>query len=602
MDPEAFVTEFFSDFGMISKELQNDYMEAFVLRYKQKPQDNPKKFLTYIISLKDPTIKACLSQWRVRTRTGFSETPKDFPFAAKESIVQAPLSSDLLQILRFNEWPPNFIFSLSCGVEEALKRKETTVLSEGGKTLQFEKFSFDAEKRIHQSSVSIHIESYQDLESLSHYVFYPPSPDTLSPCLVSRCRHVVNFMMSETLSDADAIEIVKLHDTTDVNQKNVVYGRILADNEGGLNEYSALIEILAPDQSVVKTPFQLLLNQLNQYQVFSGQVAAVQVADLHKEKLYPFSLSSGIQSISLQNNDLQALCAKLSVINGKINLLVASGPFCDADGFDTKLLDAFINFVEQTLPNFVILLGPLVDINNHVVSTGDPVVRVSVKGMDPSHSFSGPFLTYDDLYRIILNRIVLSEKIKASVTVLLMPSVYDVEHPYPIPQPPLDLQRFFPNKQWNHIRLLSNPGSFIIQGALRVALTSADPISPLLTTFITKGYQGSQRLYELHATLLRQLSFFPTFPLNLPIDPMRFSKPPCTWTPDSLPHILIYRCEKIPPDFKMIQGRLFINCGKLASRSPSLVSLSINCVPENSVTELTELISVKYLKLTSQDT
>ncbi|XP_053993254.1 DNA polymerase alpha subunit B-like isoform X2 [Hylaeus volcanicus] len=425
--------------------------------------------------------------------------------------------------------------------------------------------------------------------------FLSSTPQDFSEALIRRTATVKQFMVSELQEDCNTTKVSSINELVEVDLDGWVFGRIVADNEGGLNEQSALLEITDLNKTLVSRPYELYLNRLPSYQVFPGQIVAVKINKLQDNKIYPERLIAGIQQIHVvDKNHLLSLQSHIQKTQETTRLMIAAGPFCFSKGFDTTVWDKFVDVICETLPDIVFLLGPFVDVKNDIIAAGDPVIQLNHPSLQ-----STTMLGYGDFYRIIFNRLLLTSSLQKSVTFVLVPSPLDVEHPYPLPQPPFDLQKWsFSKECLSHIQLGSNPSEVVLSNFLKVAVTSCDPLSPLLTSVLTKGWSGADRLHEIHSCLLKQLSFFPTLPLSIPVNPGRFHEKPCVWTPTSLPHILVYNCDKLPSGGKMVNGRLFLNCCKLASRRPSFLCVETHDCQKEVVGSLEDFISVEtvYLK------
>lgn len=107
------------------------------------------------------------------------------------------------------------------------------------------------------------------------------------------------------------------------------------------------------------------------------------------------------------------------------------------------------------------------------------------------------------------------------------------------------------------IIVATNPATLKLNGHLRVTVTSADPVGPILGSLVSKGCPTSERVTVAHQAILNQLSLYPCHPADMPIDPLRFGDPPCVWaSPEDLPHVIVYCSDRLPSGARVGWSRM----------------------------------------------
>lgn len=193
-------------------------------------------------------------------------------------------------------------------------------------------------------------------------------------------------------------------------------------------------------------------------------------------------------------------------------MMVAAGPFCLRDGLDYSPLDMVLHHATEVGPQALVLLGPFVDMANLKVSSGE----TTIEGEEEP-------LTFEEIYTDIvlptlLRGVQALRRSSPSTQVFLVPSVDDALSFHPMPQPPLDIALgleagvFAPLKGLG-VRLLSNPAHLQL-GGLRVTLSSADALSPVLRDLVLRPPE--KRIEEALRLLLLQRTLFPTIPRDPP--------------------------------------------------------------------------------------
>jgi len=133
-------------------------------------------------------------------------------------------------------------------------------------------------------------------------------------------------------------------------------------------------------------------------------------------------------------------------------------------------------------------MGPFLDERHKVVESGN----ISLN----ENSFQ-----YDAFFRHLMAAIE-SRLSMVSTEILIQPSLKDVHHPYPFPQPP------FPNK-FSRIRYLSNPQKIVLNGII-IQLLNADIFTDMEMAMISRPKGDIQELTI--KALLEQKSLYPIFP------------------------------------------------------------------------------------------
>eukprot|EP00474_Spongospora_subterranea_P002340 CRZ02798.1 hypothetical protein [Spongospora subterranea] len=220
-----------------------------------------------------------------------------------------------------------------------------------------------------------------------------------------------------------------------------------------------------------------------------------------------------------------------------LSLVVASGPFTfQGDLMFSALIDLLDVVIERT-PDYLILCGPFVDLDNVTVPEQDPLeVR-------------------RELWTLITNRLQ-----SVRTVVLTLPHVRESMHVACFPQPP------FPDSS-SKVRHLPNPCQFTL-GPITLAASTHDIMFDLASNSILKTAPGSQqnRMSSLCAALISQRSFYPLLapPPTASIDWTHLSKFALTQGPD-----LMLLPSTLAQFARVINDTVCVNPGRLLKGASS---------------------------------
>jgi hypothetical protein len=150
--------------------------------------------------------------------------------------------------------------------------------------------------------------------------------------------------------------------------------------------------------------------------------------------------------------------------------------------------------------------------------------------------------------------------------VIIVPSLDEVLCLHPLPQPPLDSSLFLGAgaSAWQPlqelgVRLVQNPSHLNI-GGLRVSLTSADALMPVLRELVLRP--TGNKIEEGLRVLARQRSLFPV----VPREPAHVSEEQASalnFPEDVTPDVVIFPSQMGAPSAHFVDGAMFVNPGRL---------------------------------------
>lgn len=556
------LNRFFSPIGRIPETIQISLREAFQLKYRCQPKDNPSEFRTYLLAQAncDEELKIALESNEKPRRSVTSRTSIKDRGPSSHGMIHR---RDSIPISDENE--ETVIYSQYEGIEPTLK-----AVNELRKRYKNHEFRSSNSLNPNLKCVSgsfnsttavIRIEYPKRLRSADDYILLSGDHEQLAEALARRCRRIARSLV-ESLGHRN----LPLGNPYVTNVDTSIFvGRFMREvdevKDPTKMKFIAILEpLVPPDLGIGQDPIQLILSTLKNYNLFPGQTIAVigtsRVDQFGQGRIHPIEIIPGltIPPPLVESSTLKSF-NEASVPSG-IHMVMVSGPYCSPLSLDTFLLDHFIKQVESDVPHILVLLGPFVDINNKIVASDAIVVQTP-------GSTDQRYLSHADLYQLMLRRIVNSISLKQTI-ILIVPSIDDVGHPFPIPQPPLDLKRLLGNLPHKNVRSCSNPCNISLSNTFKLSITSSDPITPILKTLDSTLPPGKPRVEKAHSLLLMQRTFFPAHPHPDPIDASMFDKVPCIWEDDQLPDIVLYSSH-IAPGVQIYDDRAFINIGRLAS-------------------------------------
>lgn len=281
----------------------------------------------------------------------------------------------------------------------------------------------------------------------------------------------------------------------------VLCGRIACEGlEGKLNERSLLLE--GSRASSGGASVRLSVVECPAVTAFPGQIVGV----LGRSGM------SGTTFHAREILDGLSIPARVATRgDSPLHALVAAGPYCLRDSLEYDALERVFEHALQEKPDVLILLGPFLDASNMQVAAG----ATTLPGEDEPCSFEDVYTEH--VLKLLQRGVALLKRASPDTQLLLQPSLDEVLCFHPMPQPPLDislgLERAMEPLKRLGVRFLPNPAHLRI-GGLRVSVSSADALSPLLRELVLRP--EGKKIQESLRQLLRQRTLFPALPRDPP--------------------------------------------------------------------------------------
>lgn len=324
-------------------------------------------------------------------------------------------------------------------------------------------------------------------------------------------------------------------------------GRILCEYEGKLNEQSLVLE--GSRQSCRGARVRLVTSECSEVAAFPGQIVGVVGRTSPSGKQFHASHFAPGLPVSA--------AAASRTTSTPLHVIVAAGPFSRRDDLDFAPLEALCQHAIETQPQALVLLGPLVDVNNLRVQEGDCCAPHSddTRGLDE---------VYANHVVPLLSRLCHELRQKSPNTkVMLVPSLDEALVFHPLPQPPMDLSMCLDGNPLASLQrlgvcFLPNPAYIKVNG-VSIAASSTDALSPLLRDLVLRS--NGKRIEEAQRLLLLQRTLFPVFPRSHSVseshaDALSF---PSGTTPD----VCIFPSAIGPGSGTFVDDCLFLNPGPL---------------------------------------
>ncbi|KAH3758575.1 DNA polymerase alpha subunit B [Pelomyxa schiedti] len=330
--------------------------------------------------------------------------------------------------------------------------------------------------------------------------------------------------------------------TKDLNMKfSVSFDEISQDESSpvaALVSYSVAESSFTPHNVVLQShasrlPLVLGGSELS-YNLFPGQVILVNGSN--RGVINPTDIKIGTPA---------PLFPFAATLARSYSLIVAAGPFAPTPDavsdspISFEPLTDLLKYVDGSLPDLVILVGPFIDAQN-------PTLRYQTT----------------DSETIFMNSVAKPiQKMSSKHTnthFVIVPSLNDLAHPHCVlPQPPFPSALFGANQL---LSLASNPCTMEVDTAFSIGVTSVDILSDLNTNTIIKSSTPTDRTSALVKHILLQRSFYPLFPpeegVNMDGDCMD------SLTMSKTPSVLVLP-SALSPFAEMVEGSLCVNPGRI---------------------------------------
>jgi len=160
--------------------------------------------------------------------------------------------------------------------------------------------------------------------------------------------------------------------------------------------------------------------------------------------------------------------------------MLACGPYTVNNELSFEALKDLMAIVNRDKPHVLIMSGPFVSCGHEDVMSGDLRYRDLETG-------ELCFMDYNQLFEEIMNYIY--KNVDASTELVLVPSVQEISHFYPMPQPPMPTSMFDGTKMRVQNRmphLVSNPGMFSIN-EVTFGFVNTDVVKDMCVNMVVKN-------------------------------------------------------------------------------------------------------------------
>lgn len=351
---------------------------------------------------------------------------------------------------------------------------------------------------------------------------------TLDERAKGRDRHVQKLM-----EDMCAMANIPVEDLQSIGKPSNdlvwVCGTVCCESsEGKMNKVSVLLEGSRRDGG---RRVKLNLKEVESYSLFPGQIILAEGISTHGREMIVKRIIEGVPCplpTSTPSKLLEYHHQKSYQNSMPISITVASGPFTTSDILDYQpLMDLFKTHIVAKQPDVLVLIGPFVDINQKLLSSGLIELPES-EGFDRAVSYELVFVKM--ISEMI--ELVLDDYPELPTNIIIIPSLSDAHHEFVYPQPPLGNRDKvttsifvnennepvplgvldLPDTEGNRKRVhcLSNPCMFRVNEVL-VGVTSNDNLFNMTTEEISEN-RNDKRLARLSSHIVKQQSFSPQFP------------------------------------------------------------------------------------------
>ncbi|XP_075222802.1 DNA polymerase alpha subunit B isoform X2 [Lycorma delicatula] len=264
------------------------------------------------------------------------------------------------------------------------------------------------------------------------------------------------------------------------SEKFVTCGRLFSSDDNKLQQNSVMLE--ASETFSQGLTVELNLQQLVQPNVtcsglFPGQVVAVEGVNPLGDKIIAHKIFS----------PLPLPLAPKPSLEGSLHVVIAAGPFTQADNLLYQPLEDLVSYIKQNEPHLAIIIGPIVDVAHSMVIDGSLAE------------------TYEEFYNKVLSGIV-DQLAGCQTQVVVVASARDAAQcqVYPV----------VPNvKRLSSRVIYVNDPSLLTVNGLVIGVSATDVLMHLSREEMQLPSQcGGDRLGRLAGHLLSQHNFYPLHP------------------------------------------------------------------------------------------
>lgn len=391
-----------------------------------------------------------------------------------------------------------------------------------------------------------------------------------------------------------------------------VFGRIYTDNDLPISEANIILEGDKTFNSGENKAQLLNLNHIKNLFFFPGQIIGIK----GKREMDQFSIKYSVNNIYaglpvhvnvkldidlilkhfnkeeikndihideelLLNEGIENAVTNANVLklynNDNIHIMIING-YIYSDHEYSDNLNNSLKIVNEKCPHIVLIFGPFLYIANFS-ETLQKIGDVNV--------------IYENAFKDII-KVAKNEHLEKT-QFFIIPSVFDSINIYPLPQPPFCyLYEEVPN-----VHFVSNP-CIIYVNELKIALTSCDIVFNLTKNVLCKPPE--KKMFYLLEQILRQLSFFPSYPSEFTIDVTKFNN--LLFNPNKLPDIFLFPSWTGGKSFiTEIHKKLFI-CPfsiNLPKAQPCNFLSNLYILPPNENKELSKRIVLENVFITRKE-
>ena len=304
----------------------------------------------------------------------------------------------------------------------------------------------------------------------------------------------------------------------------IAVGRIASDtNEGKPNAASLVLETSRRSGSGLRVP--LRVETLKEYDFFPGMIVALRgtnasgdffaVTEVLKMPLLPLPASSAAELLEHQRrvcpqmeeeNDSDSKEAPETGPSGRpLNVLIGSGPYTSDTDLSFEPLQALLDRAVETAADALFLIGPFLDVEHPLVSSG------SFPPFPPSAKIDPDTADLPAVFRALISHpLHLLTQQNPSITIFIIPSTRDaVAHHVSWPQRKLPKNMLGLPKQ---AIVLTNPITLSLNETV-IGVTGADVLDEIRRSECVGGVARQNNLFaRLPKLVIQQRHFFPVYP------------------------------------------------------------------------------------------
>lgn len=448
---------------------------------------------------------------------------------------------------------------------------------DAGKTIEtLNENILEVEKRVERPLNNVQFQLNVDLKKY-HYRTMRMKLSEVAEYFDDKIEQLIESLLKYNNNNNNNITDDQIGNPANMSQSEIVaVGRIVADSVDKLNPGSLLFETCRRVGAGMQV--RLDVSQLSSYSFFPGQILAIrginndgrafQVNEIIPSP-YPFI------SAATSKDDIKEIITRQHLPQ---SIITAAGPFTTSDNLYFEPLDDLVTEINQSLPDVVILVGPLLDISHPMIQSGDFEIP-SEDGISDSNTNG----TLDDFFRTVITPKLNS--INSETTVIIIPSVRDAcTNHAAFPQPPLDRKQLGLNK---NLKCLSNPATFSLNEVV-FSVNSIDSIRDLVAT-MTQLKPQHAGLHGAISHILSSRSMYPVFPSSQELNGGSLDIPfmglaEFTY---AMPDVLITP-SIMKPLAELFSNVVVVNPGLLAKRTGAGTYAVVNIKPPSEPSEDSE--------------